>query len=147
LPSRKSAQPEVSRNHVDQFPDVFRNQQLLAESVQALDLVAALIGFQSLAPGPLRKLTGQYGGDQKSEQGDPVLRIGDGKSQNRGEEKVVIGQRGDHRHVDRARQSPRGRDGQNRQQERKSDSRLIYVKQLEADHGDQKVNRRGDRKL
>ena len=73
----------VLRNGVKQLHHVFRGQQLLAEEVEALDFLAPASGILGFAAGALRQPASQNRAGQKRQQGNPVLRIGDGKSPDR----------------------------------------------------------------
>ncbi len=122
-------------NCIDQAEHVVRGQHLLAEGVELLQFAAAAVGVVGLPPRTFGELAGNDGSEQKGEERNPVLRIGDGEGANRRQEKEVVGQGGDDGKKNRATQSPGGGNHQHGEQECESGGTGIGVQ--EAAEGDQ----------
>src|ERR1700685_3350790 len=127
---------------VDEAEDVVADQELLAESVEALDFAAALVRLCGFAPGAGGELAGDDGGAKKGEQGDPVLRVGDRKLIERWKEKIVVSDGGEYGGEDGAVQAPDRGDDENGQQKSETDGGLIYVQPTGIDE-DNKRHRGG----
>ncbi len=68
---------EDALNELRKIPDeaggILVEHHLLAESVEPLDLFAALLGLMRLAPRPLRQLPGDHAAGQKRDHRHPRL--------------------------------------------------------------------------
>ena len=117
----------VGGNRIQQFGNVIGGEQALAESVKPFHIAAALNGVGSLPAGAVGELAGDAGSYQKSEQRDPVLRIGDGEGSD-GRKKIIIeGERGQHGEKNGEAKSPVRRDPQHHQQKCQCHGSGIYV--------------------
>lgn len=83
----------------------------MAECVEPFDIATALDSVGSLAAGTVREFARDAGGDKKGEKRDPVLRIGDGKCADGGQEIVVKREHGDNGHEHGNSNAPYRRNG------------------------------------
>ena len=67
-------------NAIEQLNHVAGFEQALAEGVELFDFAAALRGVFGFLAGAGGKMAGQDRDDQKGEERDPILRVGDGES-------------------------------------------------------------------
>ncbi len=98
----------LAGDDIQQLEHIVRGEQLLAKSVELLQFAAMGVGIFGLAPRALGELAGDDCGDQKGEERDPILGIGDGERAVRREEEEVVGKGCEHGEKDRAAQSPTG---------------------------------------
>ena len=69
-------------NRIDEAEDVVGRQHLLAEGIELLQFTASAVGVVGFPARPIGELAGNDGSEQKGEECDPVLRIGDGEGAN-----------------------------------------------------------------
>ena len=124
---------DIGGNRIQQFGDVIGGEQALAECVKPFDVAAALNGVGSLAAGAVREFAGDAGGDEKGEERDPVLRIGDGEGSDGGKKIIIEGERGEHGEKDGEAKSPIGGDPQDHQEESQGHGGGVYVDEAAVD--------------
>ncbi len=125
----------IFRQRIQQFENILRCQQPLAQTEKPLHFAAALLRSLGLAARAFRQIAGHQRRHQKGEQRDPVLRIGDGESPDRRQKEKIERRRGADRHHHRVAQAPVGRGQQHRYQKHQRDGGVIDV-QLEIDSRD-----------
>src|SRR5580692_3433625 len=82
----------VLRDGIQQLHYVVARKKLLTEFVKTFGLATSLVGALRFTAGSLGQLAGDDRGDQKSKQGDPILRISDGQGADRRKKIIVEGQ-------------------------------------------------------
>ena len=102
-------------NHVAGF------EKALAESVELFDFAAALRGMLGLLTSTSGKMARKHGNDEKSEERDPILGIGDGKSAHGRQEVEIEREHGHDGHKHGNGNAPYGGNGQNGEQKSERD--------------------------
>ena len=85
------------------------------------------MGVGGLAAGAVGEFAGDAGGDEKSEESDPVLRIGDGEGSDGRKKIIVEGERGHDSEKNGEAKSPVSRDPEDHQEKGQSDGGRVYV--------------------
>ena len=97
--------------------------------------LSALDGASRSPPRTSRQLADRHCGYQECEERDPVLRIGDAKSADWWQEKVIQSDSRDQRHENRLAQAPRSGNSEDAEQEGQSDGGRIEMDQTKSDKG------------
>ncbi len=97
---------DVVGDGVQQGDGVAGNEQALAEGVEAFGFVALALGAQGFAPGACGELTDDERGGEEGQEGDPILRVGDGEGADRLDKEVVEHEHGGQGHKGGNQQSP-----------------------------------------
>ena len=124
------------RYQVQQFKNIFTDQQLLAEGIEAFDFAATLIGFHGLVASAVGEFAGNDSGQKKCKKSHPVLRFCNRETENRRKKEIVVREGRDYRHEDRVTKAPSGRNHQGREQKRESHSGGINRQPLEINDDD-----------